>query len=453
MSESVHVVIVGGGFGGLYAARALAGANVRVTLLDRKNHHTFQPLLYQVATAGLNPADIAAPIRRILRGQENVTVLLGEVTSVDVAGRRVLLADGDAIGYDHLILATGATHSYFGHPEWAQTAPGLKTIEDALEMRKRIFFAFEAAEREADPALHREWLTLVVIGGGATGVELAGTLAEIARKTLARDFRRIDPREARIILVEAGPSILAGYVPELREKAREQLVRLGVEVRLSTKVTAVDDTGVLVGEAPGERIAARTVLWAAGVAASPLVRSLNAPLDRAGRVQVEADLTVPGHPEIHVVGDTATLLQDGAPIPGVARAAIDGGRYAAADILRTLRGEPRPPFQFHNPGMLATIGRGAAIADLGGLKLSGFVAWAAWLFIHILFLIGFRNRFAVVLEWAAAYLTYDRGARLITGKLPDAPVHDGVGTHNPRLLPRAAPAAVHNGGTVPMPPA
>ena len=442
--ERPRVVIVGGGFGGLYAARALARAKVHVTLLDRKNHHTFQPLLYQVATAGLNPADIAAPIRRILRHQDNVTVLLAEASAIDVAGRRVILRDGDPVPYDQLILATGATHSYFGHPEWAAVAPGLKTIEDALEVRKRIFFAFEAAERAEDRAVHREWLTFVVIGGGATGVELAGTLAEIARKTLARDFRRIDPREARIILIEAAESLLGAYVPELREKAREQLVRLGVEVRLGTMVTGVDEHGVLLGPQPGERLAARTVLWAAGVAASPLVRSLGVPLDRAGRVQVEPDLTIPGHPEIHVVGDTATLLQNGAPIPGVARAAIDGGRYAAADILRALRGEPRPPFQFHNPGMLATIGRGAAIADFGRLKLSGFVAWAAWLLIHILFLIGFRNRFAVVLEWAVAYLTYDRGARLITGTLPEATTAPEVAAPARRGAPQdgARPATV-----------
>jgi NADH dehydrogenase len=415
--KEAHVVILGGGFGGLYAARALARAPVRVTLLDRSNHHTFQPLLYQVATAGLNPADIAAPIRRILRDQRNVTVLLAEAEAIDGPGKRVLVKGGSAMHYDHLVVATGATHSYFGHPEWERVAPGLKSIEDALEMRKRIFFAFEAAEREEDPALFHEWLSIVVIGGGATGVELAGTLAEIAKKTLARDFRRIDPREARVRLLEGSPSLLSAYVPELRDKARQQLERLGVEVRLGAKVTAVDDRGVMLGE---ERIASRTVLWAAGVAASPLMKSLGVPLDRAGRVEVEPDLTVPGYPEIHVVGDAATLVQDGAPVPGVARAAIDGGRHAAADIVRTLRGEARRPFHYRNLGMLATIGRGAAIADFGRIKLTGFIAWAAWLFIHILFLIGFRNRFAVLLEWAAAYVTYDRGARLITGKLPVA---------------------------------
>jgi NADH dehydrogenase len=411
-----HVVILGGGFGGLYAARALSHADVRVTLIDRKNHHTFQPLLYQVATAGLNPADIAVPIRRILRDQENVSVLLAEAEAVDAPARRVRLKGGGAVEYDHLIIATGATHSYFAHPEWERVAPGLKSIEDALEMRKRIFFAFEAAEREEDAALHREWLTFVIIGAGATGVELAGTLAEIAKKTLARDFRRIDPTQARILLLEGGPSVLAAYIPELRDKAKAQLEKLGVEVRLNARVTGVDERGVTVGD---ERIPARTVLWAAGVAASPLVKSLGAPLDRAGRVEVEPDLTVPGHPEIQVIGDVATMIVDGAPLPGVARVAIDGGRHAAKNILRALEGKERLPFAWKNPGMLATIGRGAAIADFGRIKLAGFLAWAAWLFIHILFLIGFRNRFAVLLEWAAAYLTYDRGARLITGRLPE----------------------------------
>jgi NADH dehydrogenase len=358
------------------------------------------------------------PIRRILRRQKNVCVLLAEAESIDAPGKRVLLKGGGEVDYDYLIVATGATHSYFGHPEWERTAPGLKTIEDALEMRKRIFFAFEAAEREEDEANFHEWLTFVVIGGGATGVELAGTLAEIARKTLARDFRRIDPTKARILLLEGSPHILGAFVPGLQEKARAQLEHLGVEVRTGAKVTAIDEHGVMIGD---ERIPARTVLWGAGVAASPVVRSLGAPLDRAGRVQVEPDLTVPGHPEIHVIGDAATMMHDGAPLPGVARVAIDGGKHAAADVLRVIRGEPRKPFPWHNPGMVATIGRGAGVADLFGVKLSGFLAWAAWLFIHILFLIGFRNRFAVVLEWAVAYLTYDRGARLITGKLPEAP--------------------------------
>ena len=411
-----HVVIIGGGFGGLYAARALAKADVEVTLIDRRNHHTFQPLLYQVATAGLNPADIAVPIRRILRRQKNVRVLLAEAESVDVHRRRVLFTGGGSVAYDHLILATGATHSYFAHPEWEKFAPGLKTIEDALEMRKRIFFAFEAAEREEDPERYREWLTFVIVGAGPTGVELAGTLAEIAKKTLAQDFRRIDPTRARILLLEGSPHLLGAYVPPLRDKAKAQLESLGVEVRLDARVTAIDDGGVMLGD---ERIASRTVLGAAGVAASPLVKSLGAPLDRAGRVLVEPDLSIPGHPEVHVIGDTAARMQDGQLVPGVARAAIDGGRHAAANIERALAGEASLPFHYKDPGMLATIGRGAAIADFGKLKVSGFTAWMAWLLIHILFLIGFRNRFAVILEWAAAYLTYDRGARLITGRLPD----------------------------------
>jgi NADH:ubiquinone reductase (H+-translocating) len=436
MSGGAHVVILGGGFGGLYAARAFAGAPVQVTLLDRKNHHTFQPLLYQVATAGLTPTDIASPIRRVLRGQQNVSVLLAEAEAIDAPGKHVLLKGGGAIAYDYLIVATGATHSYFGHPEWERFAPGLKSIEDALEMRKRIFFAFEAAEREADPARFHEWLTFVIIGGGATGVELAGTLAEIAKKTLARDFRRIDPTKSRILLLEGGSSLLSVYLPEQRAWAKEELERLGVEVRLDAKVTGVDAGGVFLGD---ERIAARTVLWAAGVAASPLARSLGAPLDRAGRVQVEPDLTVPGHPEIYVIGDAATLTVGGAPLPGVARAAIDGGRHAVRNILRTVRGEPRLPFDWHNPGMLATIGRGAAIADFGRVKLSGFIAWVAWLCIHIFLLIGFRNRFVVIFEWAIAYLTYDRGARLITGKLPEIELRalaDGEPAARPSAPPR-----------------
>jgi NADH dehydrogenase len=432
-----RVVIIGAGFAGLYAARALSsgGKDVAVTLLDQKNHHTFQPLLYQVATAGLNPADIAVPIRRILRYQKNVTVLLGAAESIDAAAHHVKLKGGGALEYDFLIVATGATHSYFAHPEWERFAPGLKTIEDALEIRKRVFFAFEAAEREDDPELHAEWLTFVIVGAGPTGVELAGTLAEIAKKTLADDFRNIDPRRSRILLLEGGPTVLGAYVPELRQKALVQLEKLGVEVRTGAAVTGIDATGVTVG---GERIPARTVLWAAGVAASPLVKSLGTPLDRAGRLLVEPDMTVPGHPDIYVIGDVAARIQDGKPVPGVARAAIDGGRHAARDILRVIAGQPRRPFVYADPGMLATIGRGAGIADFGKLKLSGFLAWMAWLFIHILFLIGFRNRFAVVLEWAMAYLTYDRGARLITGKLPEAETRALAGPASVRMDGEAA---------------
>lgn len=431
-SELPSVVIIGGGFGGLYAARSLARAPVQITLLDRKNHHTFQPLLYQVATAGLNPSDIAIPIRRIVRRQKNVEVLLAEVASIDTAAGVVRLVEGAEVPYDFLIVATGATHSYFGHDAWERFAPGLKTIEDALEIRKRILFAFEAAEREVDPELQRAWLNFVIVGGGPTGVELAGTMSEIAKKTLARDFRRIDPSRARILLLEGGPHILGSYVPELREKARAQLERLGVEVRTNAKVTEIDAEGVCLGS---ERIAARTTLWAAGVAASPVVRSLGVPLDRAGRVLVEPDLTIPGHPEVFVIGDVASIQQDGAPVPGVARAAMDGGEQTAANIERTLAGEPRKPFRYSNPGSLATIGRAAGIADFGRVKLSGFLAWLAWLFIHILFLIGFRNRFVVVFEWAIAYLTYDRGARLITGKVPEASVKAVAAPHSRRMPP------------------
>jgi NADH dehydrogenase len=432
-----HVVILGAGFGGLFAARALAHAPVRVTVLDRSNHHTFQPLLYQVATAGLNPSDIAVPIRRILRRQQNTIVLLGEAQEIDMAGRRVLLRDGGVLDYDYLIVATGATHSYFGHPEWETRAPGLKSIEDALEIRKRIFFAFEAAEREEDQELVRAFMTFVIIGGGPTGVELAGTLAEIARKTLAKDFRRIDPTKARVILLEGGPSLLSAYSEDLRAKAKEQLEHLGVEVRLRALVTGVDAGGVWLGE---ERIEARTVLWAAGVAASSLALSLGVPLDRAGRVKVEPDLTLPGHSEVHVIGDVALHMQDDKPVPGVARAAIDGGRHAASDIVRQVRGESTQPFRYKDPGMLATIGRGAAIAEFGRVKLSGFVAWLAWLLIHISLLIGFRNRLFVLAEWAFAYLAYDRGARLITGKLPEIPTHTLAAPHSTRS-PRPAAAA------------
>jgi NADH dehydrogenase len=407
--ERPHVVVVGGGFGGLSAARALAGAAVDITLVDRRNHHVFQPLLYQVATAGLSAPDIAAPIRRILCKQPNVTVLLGEAVSVDVGAKRLVLDEG-ALGYDFLVLAAGATHSYFGHDEWQRHAPGLKTIEDALDIRRRILLAFEEAEREDDPDRRREWLTFVVIGAGPTGVELAGAVAEIARHTLAGEFRRIDPRASRVVLLEGADRVLPPYPPELSQKAARQLETLGVQVRTRTLVTAVDANGVRLGE---ERLEARTVLWAAGVAASPLGRSLGAPLDRAGRVKVEPDLTIAGHPEVFIVGDLASLAQDGRPIPGVAPAANQMGRHAARNILRALRGLPRESFRYVDKGSLATIGRRAAVADFGRLKLSGFPAWIAWLGIHILFLIGFRNRFVVMFEWAWAYLTYQRSARLI----------------------------------------
>ena len=407
-------MIIGGGFGGLAAARALAGSPVRVTLLDRQNHHLFQPLLYQVATAALNPSDIATPIRRVLRHQRNAEVVLGTAERIDLDGRRVLLKEGGALPYDRLILATGATHSYFGHPEWEKDAPGLKSIEDALEIRRRVLVAYEEAEREDDEDRRRAWQTFVVVGAGPTGVELAGALAEIGRQVLKNDFRRIDPGSSRVILVEAGPRALAAFSPQMSESAKKQLEKLGVEVRLGAAVTALDNKGVNLG---AERIEARTVLWGAGVQASALVRSLGAPLDRAGRVQVQPDLSVPGHPEVLVVGDVASLLQDGKPVPGVAPAAMQMGKHAAKNVQRALAGQPALPFRYLDKGSLATIGRAHAVAEVGGLKISGLIAWLAWLFIHILFLIGFRNRMLVLAEWAWVYVRNERGARLITGDI------------------------------------
>jgi NADH dehydrogenase len=406
-----HIVIVGGGFGGLAAARALAQGPVRVTLLDRHNHHLFQPLLYQVATAGLSPAEIASPIRRILSAQRNVTVLLAEATAVEPEAKRIRLADGD-LSYDHLILATGATHSYFGQDDWAIHAPGLKTLDDALEIRHRVLSAFEKAEREVDAERRRQWLTLVVVGGGPTGVEMAGALAEIARHTLPGDFRHIDPKSARVVLVEAGPRVLSTYPPDLSESASRQLEALGVHVWTGAAVTGVDAEGVQMG---ADRLAARTVVWAAGVEASPLARSLGVQLDRAGRVPVEPDLSVPGRPDIFVIGDLAAIESDGRAVPGVAPAAIQMGKHAAANVLRRLRGEPPAPFRYRDKGSLATVGRSRGVAVIGRLKLSGFFAWAAWLFVHIVFLIGFRNRFVVLFTWMWAYLTYERSARLIVG--------------------------------------
>ena len=412
------VVILGGGFGGLAAARVLGGAPVQVLLLDRRNHHLFQPLLYQVATAGLSPAEIAAPIRRILWRQRNTTVLLAEAEAIEAGGKRVRLVDGE-VPYDRLVVATGAAHSYFGHDEWEPFAPGLKTLDDALEIRRRVLLAYEAAEREPDAERRRQWLTFVVVGGGATGVEMAGAFAEIARHSLARDFRRIDPRTARVVLVEAGPRILPTYPEGLSEDAVRQLEALGVQVWRGAAVTAIDAEGVQLG---AERLAARTVVWAAGVEASPLARSLGVPLDRAGRVPVAADLTVPGHPDVFVVGDLAAVEHDGRPVPGVAPAAVQMGAHAAANLLRSLRGEPLRPFRYRDKGSLATIGRSRAVAVLGRrLTLTGFPAWAAWLAVHIFFLIGFRNRLVVLFTWAWAWLTYQRSARLIVGRGPGGP--------------------------------
>jgi len=411
VAQPPHVVIVGGGFGGLYAARALRRAPVRITLVDRRNHHLFQPLLYQVATGGLSPADIAAPIRGILSRQANVTVLLAEASGVDLQGRRLLLRDG-ALAYDQLVLATGAADSYFGHDDWARYAPGLKSIEDALEIRRRVFLAYEAAERETDPDRRRAYLTFVVIGAGATGVEMAGTLAEISRHSLVRDFRSIDPRSARVILVEGSDRVLPPYPQELSAAARRQLERLGVQVWTGSRVTGIDEAGVQLGE---ERIESRTLVWAAGVEASPLAASLGVPLDRAGRVEVNPDLSVPGHANVFVVGDLAAVRQDGKLVPGVAPAAIQAGRHVARNVLRSLRGEPLAPFRYLDKGSFATIGRGAAVGELPiGLKLSGFSAWLAWLAIHLFFLIGFRNRALVMFQWAYSYFTYRRGVRLIT---------------------------------------
>ncbi|HEX2198639.1 MAG TPA: NAD(P)/FAD-dependent oxidoreductase [Burkholderiales bacterium] len=402
-----RVVILGCGFGGLWAAQALRQAPVEVTVIDRTNHHLFSPLLYQVATAGLSAPAIAAPIRHVLASQRNTTVLMGEARHIGVKAKQVLLEDGAHLDYDYLIVATGAMHSYFGNDAWAPYAPGLKTLEDAFEMRSRILLAFERAERENDPAKRAAWLTFVVVGAGATGVELAGTLAEIARHTLKGEFRRFDPRNARVLLVEASSRVLPPYPASLSAKARLQLERLGVTVFLEKRITSVDAEGVSMGD---ERIAAKTVLWAAGVASSPLGGVLGAPLDRAGRVQVEPDLSVPGHPEIFVVGDLAAVPD----VPGIAPAAKQMGRHAALNVINTLKGRERIPFRYRDYGQLATIGRNSAVADFGRVKLSGYPAWLVWLIAHIYFLINFRNRIVVMLDWAWAYWTFNRYARIVT---------------------------------------
>lgn len=417
-----HVVIIGGGFAGLYAAKALERAPVRVTLVDRRNHHLFQPLLYQVATAALAAPDIAAPIRKILRRQRNVTVQLAEAREIDTAGKRVLLDSGE-LACDFLIVAAGATHSYFGHDEWAAHAPGLKTITDALDIRRRVLLAFEKAEHERDPAKRDELLTFAVVGGGPTGVELAGALGEIARRTLARDFRNVNPGSARVILLDASERVLPAYEPGLSDRARLQLEDLGVEIHTGVRVTGIDAQGVHTGDSI---LRAGTVLWAAGVQASPLGRSLGVPQDRAGRVIVEPDLSIPGHPEVFVVGDQAAVRYGEGWVPGVAPAAIQMGRHAAVNIRRALKGQSSQPFAYHDKGMLATIGRSRAVAQLGRMKFSGWIAWMLWLVVHIFFLIGFRNRLAVMLDWLWAYLTFQRSARIIledragTGPAPPA---------------------------------
>ena len=405
-----HVVVLGCGFGGLFAARALAGAQVRITVVDRTNHHLFQPLLYQVATAGLSAPAVAAPIRHILADQDNTTVIYGDAQRVDIARRAVVLDGGDEIAYDRLIVATGAANSYFGNDAWARHAPSLKTLEDAYEIRRRVLLAFERAERETDAAQRAAYLTFVVIGGGATGVELAGSFAEIARHTLHGEFRRFDPRNARVVLVEGAARVLQAYPENLSERARRQLERLGVTVWLGRQVTGIDADGVQLG---ADRLTAKTVIWAAGVAASPLGASLGVPLDRAGRVVVGEDLSVPGHPEVTVIGDLAALPWHTPPVPGIAPAAKQMGRVCASNVLRTIKGLPTKPFRYRDVGMLATIGRNSAVAVLGRLHLSGYPAWLLWLGAHIYFLIGFRNRIVVLIDWAWAYWTFERNARIV----------------------------------------
>lgn len=412
MARLPQVVIIGGGFAGLSAARQLARVACDVTIVDRHNHHVFQPLLYQVATAGLSPGDIASPIRWILRKQPRLRVLLGNVERIDPAARQVWLDGHDALAYDYLVVAAGAMHSYFGHDEWSAAAPGLKTLDDALAIRRRLLLAFEQAEREHDAARQRRLLTFAIIGGGPTGVEMAGALAEIARQALRSEFEAIDPASARILLIEAGPSILPAFPERLRASAKAALVRLGVEVREGTAVTHVEDGAVAIG---GERIEAHTILWAAGVAAAPIGRDLGSGLDRAGRVSVAPDLSVPGHAGVFVAGDLASFPhQTGQPLPGVAQVAKQQGVRAARNIACLIRGKPTRAFRYFDPGNMATIGRANAIADFGFLRVSGFMGWVLWLFVHILFLVGFRSRISVLLQWGAAYLTYQRSVRLIT---------------------------------------
>ncbi len=423
-----HVVILGGGFGGLYAARRLKRAPVRVTLVDRRNHHLFQPMLYQVATAALNPSDIAAPIRSVLRRQRNTEVLLAEAESVDSAGRRVQLTDGSSISYDYLIVATGARHSYFGHTEWESLAPGLKSLEDAVEIRQRVLLAFERAERETDPVRRHAHLTFVIVGGGATGVEMAGAVAELRRYALRRDFRRIDPGEATVMLLEGGPRLLPSYPESLSDQAKLDLRRLGVEVRTETLVTDIRPGAVV---AAGWTIPTQTVIWAAGNVASPLLKSLDTPLDRVGRAIVEPDCTIPGHPEIFVLGDAALFEhQEGGPLPGICPVAIQMGEYAACAIQNDLADQPRRAFHYWDKGQLAVIGRGRAVADIWKLHFGGLLAWLTWTFVHIFFLIGFRNRVLVMIQWAWSYLTYGVGARIISSETTCAPA--------PALTPAAS---------------
>ena len=413
----------GGGFGGLYAARSLGRADVELTLIDRRNFHLFQPLLYQVATGALSPGEIASPLRYVLNRQKNTRVLLGEVSDIEVDGRAVICTDGSRVPYDSLILAPGSTHSYFKHPEWAKIAPGLKTVEDATAIRTRVLLAFERAEKETDPEAQRAQLTFVVVGGGPTGVELAGALGEISRDTLKKDFRSINPADARIFLVEGENRVLPPYPPDLSKAAEKSLIELGVQTRANSMVTDVDEHGVTIRSGDKEtRIEARTVLWAAGVQASPLGKVVaertGAELDKAGRVSVEPDLSVKGHPEILIVGDLARFEQEGKLVPGVAPTAMQEGQYAAKLIVKRLRNEKIEPFHYRDKGSLATIGRNRAVAQIGPLHISGYLAWIIWLFIHILYIVEFENRMLIVFQWAYDYFTHNRGARLITG--PDA---------------------------------
>lgn len=409
-----HVAIVGGGFGGLYAARELASAPVRITVIDRHNHHLFQPMLYQVAGAALNPSDIAAPIRRTLRREPNTEVILANVARVVPADKSIVLSDGSSINYDYCILAPGIETSYYGKDEaWARLAPGLKTLDDALDIRQRVLLAFEQAEREADLARRHAHLTFVVVGGGPTGVEMAATIAELRRYTLARDFRHIDPREATVMLLEGGPRILPTYPEELSAAAKVMLRGLGVEVRENMLVNSIRQGCI---EAAGWTIPTHTVVWAAGMKGSPLLQTLDMPLDRMGRVIVEPDCTIPGHPEVFVIGDAAHFEDPvQGTLPGVAPTAMQMGRYVGRAIAGDLQGKPRAPFKYFDKGQLAVIGRGQAVADIWKLRFSGFIAWLIWAFVHIAFLIGFRNRTLVMLQWAWSYFNYERGARLITG--------------------------------------
>ena len=426
-----HVLIIGCGFGGLEAARTLAGADdVRITLVDRSNHHLFQPLLYQVATGGLSAPSIAAPIRHMLRKQRNLTVLMADVVAIDKDARRVALGDGQQLSYDSLIVASGATHSYFGHDDWAEHAPGLKTLGDAFKLRAKVLLAFEQAELARNAFEREPWLNFIVIGAGPTGVEMAGTMAEIARHTLKNEFRRIDPSHAQVMLLEGSDRVLQAFKPALSAKAARQLTALGVQVRCGAKVVAIDANGVVVEE-NGERIRipSRTVVWAAGVAASPLGRCLAVPMDRAGRVIVDPGLTIPGHPEVYVVGDLAAAQsyeRDGGtkPTPGVSPAAKQMGRLAAANIQARLAGQAPQAFRYRDYGALATIGRSAAVADLGAVQFSGLAAWLFWLFVHVYFLIGFRNRFVVLMDWASAYISFQRHARVIAEQAPPAKVQE-----------------------------